>query len=46
LLRAHHLLRKVPGSHRYHLTPIGRPIVTAVIAASNATVNLLIPKAA
>ena len=46
LLRAHHLIRKVPGSHRYHLTPKGRQIATAVIAASNATVNLLIPKAA
>ena len=46
LLRAHRLLRKVSGSHRYHLTPRGRQIATAVIAASNATVNLLIPKAA
>jgi hypothetical protein len=46
LLRAHHLIRKVPGSHRYHLTSTGRQIATAVIAASNATVNLLIPKAA
>jgi DNA-binding MarR family transcriptional regulator len=46
LLRAHHLIRKVPGSHRYHLTPIGRQIATAVIAASQATVNLPIPKAA
>ena len=46
MLRAHHLIRKVPASHRYHLTPIGRQIATAVIAAYNATVNLLIPKAA
>jgi hypothetical protein len=46
LLRAHHLLRKVPGSHRYQVTATGRQIATAVIAASNATVNLLIPKAA
>jgi hypothetical protein len=46
LLRAHHVIRKVPGSHRYHLTTMGRQIATAVIAASNATVNLLIPKAA
>lgn len=46
LLRAHHLIHKIPGSHRYHLTPRGRQIATAVIAASNATVNLLIPKAA
>ncbi len=46
LLRAHHILRKVPGSHRYQFTPRGRQIATTVIAASNATVNLLIPKAA
>jgi hypothetical protein len=46
LLRAHHLIRKVPASHRYHVTPVGRQIATAVIAASNATVNQLIPKAA
>lgn len=46
LLRAHHLIRKVSGSHRYQVTPSGRQIATAVIAASNATVNLLIPKAA
>ena len=46
LLRAHHLISKVPGSHRYHLTPVGRQIAAAVIAASNATVNLFIPKAA
>ena len=46
LLRAHRLIRKVPGSHRYHVTPIGRQIATAVIAASNATINALIPKAA
>jgi hypothetical protein len=46
LLRAHRLIRKVSGSHRYHLTPRGRQIATAVIVASNATVNLLIPQAA
>jgi hypothetical protein len=46
LLRAHRLIRKVPGSHRYHVTPIGRQIATTVIAASNATINQLIPTAA
>ena len=46
LLRAHHLIRKVPRSHRYHVTSNGRQIATAVIAASRATVNLLIPNAA
>jgi hypothetical protein len=46
LLRAHHLIHKVPGTHRYQVTLVGRQIATAVIAASNATVNTLIPKAA
>jgi hypothetical protein len=46
LLRAHHLIRKVPGSHRYHVTSHGHQIITTVMAASKATVNLLIPKAA
>lgn len=46
LLRAHRLIRKVPGSHRYHVTPRGRHIATAVIAASNTTINLLILNAA
>lgn len=46
LLRAHHLIRKVPGSHRYHVTSRGRQVAAAVVAASNAPVNLLIPKAA
>ena len=46
LLRAHHLIRKVPGTHRYQVSPKGRQILTAVITASHATVNALIPKAA
>ena len=46
LLRAHHLIRKVPHTHRYHLTAKGAQLVAALIAAANALVNLLIPKAA
>jgi hypothetical protein len=46
LLRAHHLIRKVSGTHRYHLTLRGQQTATGVLAACNATVNLLIPKAA
>jgi len=46
MLRAHHLIRKVPHSYRYQLTPLGRQIVTAVLAASKATVDSLIAKAA
>ena len=46
LLRAHHLIRKVPHTHRYHLTAEAAQLVAALIAAANAPVNLLIPKAA
>lgn len=46
LLRAHHLIRKVPHTHRYHLTAQGAQLVAALTAAANALVNLLIPKAA
>jgi hypothetical protein len=33
LLRAHHLIRKVPLTHRYHLTDAGRIVVTALLTA-------------
>lgn len=36
LLRAHGLVRKVPGTHRYLLTTKGRRIGTAVLAARQA----------
>jgi hypothetical protein len=35
LLRAHHLIRKVLDTHRYHLTDAGRIAVTALTAARN-----------
>jgi hypothetical protein len=46
LLRAHRLIRKIPHTYRYQITPLGRQLVAVVIAASNASVNTLIPKAA
>jgi hypothetical protein len=46
MLRAHHILRKIPGTHRYQVTSTGRQLLMAIIAASHATVNMLIPKAA
>jgi len=46
LLRAHHLIRKVPSSYRYQLTPLGRQIITAVLAASNAPIHSFMAKAA
>jgi hypothetical protein len=41
MLRAHGLIRKVPRSHRYQLTDRGRRMITALIAASTATVEQL-----
>jgi hypothetical protein len=46
LLSAHRLIRKVPGTHRYHLSRHGRLIVTALIAARNADANALTKLAA
>ena len=41
LLRAHGLLRKLPGTHRYVLTKEGQTAITAFLAARNATVDQL-----
>jgi hypothetical protein len=41
LLRAHRLIRKVPRTHRYHLTNAGRTLLTALIAARNANTQQL-----
>jgi len=41
LLRAHGIIRKVPRENRYHVTPAGRQIITAVLAARQATVSQL-----
>lgn len=41
LLRAHGILRKLSGTHRYQLTSRGRRIVTALLAARNADVDQL-----
>jgi hypothetical protein len=38
LLRAHRLIRKVPHTHRYVLTNLGRDAITALLAARNANV--------
>ena len=46
LLRAHRLIRKVPRTHRYHMTALGWQVTALLIAACNAPANLLIPKAA
>ena len=46
LLRAHGLIRKVSGSHRYLLSPNGRRIITALLAARRADVDQLTRMAA
>ncbi len=46
MLRAHGVIKKVPSTHRYMLTPHGRRIVTAITAASHASVENLSRNAA
>ena len=45
-LRAHGLIRKVSGTHRYQVTASGRAIITALLAARQADVEKLIDLAA
>jgi hypothetical protein len=46
LLRAHGVLQKVAKSHRYRVTPAGRVVITAVLAARNAATDKLVALAA
>lgn len=46
LLRAHGLIRKLAGTHRYQLTATGRTAITALLAARNASANLITKLAA
>jgi hypothetical protein len=46
LLRAHGLIKKIPGSHRYQLTPSGQTLLTALAAARNADTAALTKLAA
>jgi hypothetical protein len=41
LLRAHALIRKIAGTHRYVLTSQGRRITTALLAARRADIDQL-----
>ncbi len=45
LLRAHGLLRKIPSTHRYHVTKAGRTLTTAILTALRSTVRQLTPAA-
>lgn len=46
MLRAHGILEKVPKGHRYRITSKGRRVLTALLAAANATTNELMKLAA
>lgn len=46
ILRAHGLIAKVPGTHRYLVTTKGRAAITAILAAHQATLTQLTEKAA
>jgi len=46
LLRAHGLIRKVTGTHRYQLTASGRKAIAALLTALRSTIQQLIPVAA
>jgi hypothetical protein len=46
LLRAHGLIKKVPKTHRYHLTASGSKAISAIIAALQASSDSLIKLAA
>ena len=46
LLRAHGLIRRVTGTHRYQLTTAGRKSITAILTALRSTVRQLTPLAA
>jgi hypothetical protein len=46
LLRAHHLISKVPRTHRYQITPTGRRVVTSLATARQADTAKLLAVAA
>jgi hypothetical protein len=46
LLRAHGLITKITGTHRYQLTATGRKAITAILTALRSTVRQLTPEAA
>jgi len=46
ILRAHRIIKKIPRTHRYQLTKRGRQIVTAILAAREAEISVLVKAAA
>jgi DNA-binding MarR family transcriptional regulator len=45
MLRAHGLIRKLPHTHRYHVTNEGRQILNAVLLAHRITVRQILAAA-
>jgi hypothetical protein len=41
MLRAHHLVRKIPHTHRYQVTPKGRQIITAILQTQDVSLAQL-----
>lgn len=41
MLRAHHIVRRVPSSYRYMLTPFGTQILKAILTVQDATLDQL-----
>ena len=41
MIRTHHLIQKVPHTHRYVLTPRGRDIISAILASQQITLHQL-----
>src|SRR2546426_7721048 len=39
MIRTHHLIQKVPHTHRYVLTPRGRDIISAILASQQITLH-------
>jgi len=46
MLRAHGLLQKVPHTHRYQVTSLGRQVITALLMARHTPISQLLGKAA
>jgi hypothetical protein len=41
ILRAHHIIRKIPSSYRYTLTTFGRDLINAILSTQNLTLSQL-----
>jgi hypothetical protein len=46
MLRAHGLIRKVPGTYRYQLSDTGQKAIDAILTALHSTIRVLMPETA